>query len=526
MAALRLSQRVSPPVAIVGAVAVLAVPILADSHTGTAVVSGAVGGYFLGLLVIRIAANWSWLVYGLAAADLLIPEDNRYTLHGSGGLGFQLEPYRLIVTIMVIGWVTAMMVDPRVRARRTGFDGPLIFIWFAIIGSEAFNPARVSPLESTVIKQLILMVSLTLFVYAFVSVIRTRDTIERLLAVIVSCGLVVALATILERTTQYNVFNHLHKFLPMFQFDSTAELLSLLRNGHFRAIASAGHPIELANDMAMITPLAVYLAIRKNSAWWAAVPLLLLGNLCTGSRTGIIGLIAVLAVFIRLRPRQTLRCWPALIPMLAVLQLAMPTAISGTIQAFFPKGGLIAQQNETFAAHGQVQDASRLSRVGPQLHDVFEKHNELFGEGFGTRIVGRVSAGAVIPQTSTGQILDDQWLGNLLEVGIFGVFGWIWLFTRVVRRLGSRAGRERGSPDGWLPVALAASITCYALSMYFYDASGFLQATVLLYILLGCAGSLLWLPVSPRQSSTPTSPETPQGRRSPRPHRLAVPGVA
>ena len=209
---------------------------------------------FSGLAVIRIAAHWSWLVYGLAAADLLIPEDNRYVLHGSGGLGFQLQPYRLIVTIVVIGWIAALMVDPRVRARKTGFDGPLILIWCAIIGSEAFNPGRASPLESTVLKQLILMVSLTLFVYAFVSVIRTRATIERLLAVLVSCGLVVAVAALVERATKYNVFNHLHKFLPMFQFDSTAELLSLLRNGHFRAIASAGHPIELANDMAMLTP--------------------------------------------------------------------------------------------------------------------------------------------------------------------------------------------------------------------------------------------------------------------------------
>jgi hypothetical protein len=525
MAALRLSERVSPPVAIVGAVAVLAVPILAGSHTGTAIVTGAVGGYFLGLLVIRIAANWAWLVYGLAAADLLIPEDNRYTLHGSSGLGFQMQPYRLIVTIIVIGWVAAMAVDPRVRARRTGFDGPLMFIWFAIIGSEAFNPGRVGPLEGTVIKQLILMASLTLFVYAFVSVIRTRETIERLLAVIVSCGVVVAVATVLERTTQYNVFNHLDKFLPMFQFDSAAQLLSLTRNGHFRAIASAGHPIELANDMAMITPLALYLAIRKNSAWWAAVPLLLIANLCTGSRTGIIGLIAVLAVFIRLRPRQTLRCWPALIPMLAVLQLAMPGAISGAVNAFFPKGGLIAQQNETFAAHGQVQDASRLSRVSPQLHSVFEKHNEIFGEGYGTRVVGRIFGQTVTPQASTGQILDDQWLGNLLEVGIFGVFGWIWLFARVIRRLGSRARRERGSPDGWLPVALAASITCYAISMYFYDAATFLQATVIFYILLGCAGSLLWLAPSTRRSVTSVGPGNRVRRQPPRPQPVAAAGV-
>jgi hypothetical protein len=61
--------------------------------------------------------------------------------------------------------------------------------------------------------------------------------------------------------------------------------------------------------------------------------------------------------------------------------------------------------------------------------------------------------------------------------------------------------------------------------MYFYDASGFLQATVLLYILLGCAGSLLWLPVSSRRSVTSEGDKSHNGHHPPRPPQVAA-GVA
>ncbi len=504
MSSLRSRGLVSRPGAIVGALGLLTVTVLAGSQIGVIVVAGAILGFFVGSLMSRVAANWTWLVYGLAAIDLLIPEDDRYTLHGSGKLGFELEPYRVVLTLMIVGWVAALMVDPRVRARKTKFEGPLLLIWFAIIGSEAFNPGRVAAVQSAVTKALILALSLTLFLYVVVSVVRKRETIDRLLQVLVASGCVVALGAVIERETKFNIFNHLHSVLPMFSFNLAAELAGLLRNGHFRALASAGHPIELANEMAMLTPLAAYLAIRGRKLWWMALPILLLANLSSGSRTGIVGLLAVVAVFLRLRPRQTFRCWPALIPVILVLAVLMPGALSGAINAFFPKGGLIAQQSATFANKGQVQDGSRLSRIGPQLTNVFAKHNEFFGEGYGTRIVGRISTGAPGVTLASGQILDDQWLGNLLETGFLGLIGWIWLFTRVVRRLGARALRERDTTDGWLPVALAAAITCYAVSMYLYDAASFMQGTILMYVLLGCASSLLWLPVTKRVGAAET----------------------
>jgi len=487
--------------AVWAALALMALCIAAGQLKFAELLAAGVAGYGLAVVVSTIVARWSWLVYGLAGVVLLIPEDDRYTLHGFSAAGFELEPWRILMSIMVVGWIAAVMVDPRVRARKTKFDGPLALIGLAIVGSEAFNAARVSSLSSVVIKHLIIVVILMSMLYVLASVIRTRDTIERVLCVLVCAGCVEGFGAMVQRTTKFNIFDHMHRILPMFTFNLGAEAGEMLRNGHFRAIASAGHPIELANVMAMLTPIAAYLAIRRGRIWLAALPFLILGNLSSGSRTGIIGLLVIVVIFVCMRPRQTLKCWPALIPTLALVQLLMPGAISGTIGAFFPKGGLIAQQSETFAAHGQIQQASRLSRLGPQIHGVFAKHNEFFGEGYGTRVVGRTSTkaeteteAAQATASDNAQVLDDQWLGNLLDTGLVGVAAWVWLFARVIRKLSARARSERDTKEGWLPVALAAAIACYAVTMFFYDAWGFMQGTIVLWLLLGCSSALLWLP--------------------------------
>ena len=499
MVAIRSRGLLTVPVVLSGVLGILTLTVLAGQTRAAEFIAVGLFVYALGLAAARVLANWSWLMYGLAGVDLLIPEDQRYVLKGVGnGVGFQLEPYRVLVLIMIVGWLTGLMIDPRVRPRRTKFDGPLLLMAFGVLGSDALNPGRVAAASSSVMKAVTLFLCLTAFLYVMVSTVRTRKTIERILKVLVVSGCIVAVGALIERHMSYNIFNHLHRLLPIFTFNLSAGGESLLRNGHFRAVASAGHPIELSTEMAMLLPIAAYLAIRGSRWWSGAIVLLLLGNFTTGSRTGIVGLLTVLVVFLAIRPRQTARFLPALIPMLAVVQAAMPGAISSTIHDFFPKGGIIAQQSQTFAAKGRVQAANRLARIGPQLNDVFDKHNQFFGQGYGTRMGGR----AVNPllASAENQTEDDQWLVNLLDTGLVGFAAWLWLFGRVIRRLARRAASERETQEGWLPVALAASIACYAVSMFFYDANGFIQATVVLYMLIGCASVYLWLePAGVRQ---------------------------
>jgi O-antigen ligase len=187
------------------------------------------------------------------------------------------------------------------------------------------------------------------------------------------------------------------------------------------------------------------------------------------SRTGIIMLLVVGAVFFWLRRAETKRFLPLLLPALVVVQIALPGTLGALQSAFFPEGGIVASEQQGSNTGG----SGRLADVGPTLSEWSQR--PLVGQGYGTRVVSGEEPNA--------RILDDQWLASLLETGILGVAGWFWLFRRSVRRL-ARAAKTDASPRGWLFTALAASILAFAVGMLTFDAFSFTQGTVLLFVLL------------------------------------------
>ena len=196
-------------------------------------------------------------------------------------------------------------------------------------------------------------------------------------------------------------------------------------------------------------------------------------------------MLVIALVFLWLRPVQTRRLWPALLPALVVVHFALPQTLGSFRAAFFPKGGLIAEQDTKAQNANQPNANGRLARVGPSLDEW--SHQPLLGEGFGSRLTDRNQA--TLPGVKLSQILDDQWLGSLLETGAVGAGALLWLFTRSIRRM-RRVAREDDDADGWLAVALAASIYAFAVGMLTFDALGFVQVTILLFILLAF-GSVL-----------------------------------
>jgi len=480
----RALRRVPPSaLAIGGTIGLVSIDIIVRRGGGKTAAEAMIA-VLLGLAVGRLVRSWTAALGGLLLVVLLIPSDGRVVL--PGGLPFQLEPYRFVVGFLVVGWIASLLVDPRVKMRKSGFEGPLLMIGLAVLGSELSNPGRVSSVSTHVIKYVWLFAFFLLAFYMVVSVVRTRVQLDRLITVMVSAGCLVGLAAAYERQKGINLFNeYLPKLLPIFHYIIPP---TIARDGHVRAQATAGHPIELSSSMSMLMPLAAYLAItRKQARWWIAMVALLLGDFASGSRTGIVGLLIVIVVFVCLRPRQTLRCWPALIPVIPVLHFAAPGALGGLQNMFFPSGGLVAQQSSTI--NGQANN--RLSRWGPEMKE-FAAHNPLVGEGFGTRVTG-------LKYGNNAIVLDDQWLGTLLETGLLGIGGWLWLFFRVIRRLGARAKLDPDSPEAWLAVALAAAVANFAVQMYFYDAFSFIQATFIVYTLIAFAAVLLELPGGARR---------------------------
>jgi hypothetical protein len=409
----------------------------------------------------RVALSWTSLVSLVIGVILFIPI-RRYVLPIN--LPFNLEPYRFVVMLIAAGWLVSLLVDPRVRTRSTGFRAPLLLFTFAALGSIVANPSLVASVGAHVIKQLSYFASFVIVVALIVSVVRTHAQLDAVVKVIVGCGSVVAFFALVQAKTGYNVFDHLTTFLPFLKVGYIPQ--SPPRGGRLRAYASAQHAIELGAMLVMLVPLAGYLVRRTaKKRWVGCIALLLMGALASLSRTSMLMLVVVVVTFLFLRPKQVRRLWPALIPLLAAVHIALPGTIGTLKDSFFPKGGLVAEQTRGGVGSGRV------ASLGPALERF--KREPVLGQGFGTRITEGVGANA--------PILDDQWLSTLVETGVVGFVAWLWVILRAIKRFGGAARRDRGDL-GWLLASITAAVAALGVAMATFDAFGFTQVTLVLFI--------------------------------------------
>lgn len=436
--------------------------------------------------------QWQNLLAAVVVVIMIVPI-KRYTLPAS--LPFHLEPYRLLILLVALAWITSLLIDPRVRLRASGLEGPIGLFALAALASVAVNAPGIEStgLTPVVMKTLTFFASFFVLFFATVSLVDGREQLNRLLRILAGAAVVVAAAALIEYRTHDNLFNHLGQVVPFLHFEDpklTAGLDTsyLDRAGNARVYASSAHPIELSAVLVMLIPITIHLnRLVTHRRWLWGGALLAAAALATLSRTGIVMMVVTGVVFLRLRPRETWRLWPALLPMLIVVYFALPHTLGSFYSAFFPQGGLVAQQSEQDATNKLTADG-RLADVGPSLSEA--ARHPILGEGFGTRVTDRASAEQYhVPRA---RILDDQWLGSLLETGIVGVLALLWLFRRTRRGLRALARSDDG-PDGWLATGLVAAVTSFAFGMLTFDALGFVQVTLVLFLLLAFSCVLLRL---------------------------------
>jgi polysaccharide biosynthesis protein PslJ len=417
------------------------------------------------------------VVVGLLLSIMLFVPIGRYSIPIN--LPFGLELYRLAVAAVLATWAGSLLVDPSVRLRRSPFRVPLIIILCATFGSIIVNIGRVMPLGSPVLKSVTFFLSFVFIHYFILSVIRSRRAIENATKFLVVGTATVSLFAIIEQRTQFNVFDHVGQVLPFLQFNGAVEAE---RFGLIRAVGSSSHPIELGVVLAMMLPLGLALGFGCGRRWWIPTGVLAVGVMAAASRTPILALTAAGLVLLWLRPSEVKRLLPLAIPLIIVVKLALPGSIATLKEAFFPQGGLVAEQSFYSQNGDPMLTGGRVRQLGPMLDEASRR--PVLGQGFATRQTG------IANPLRNAPILDDQWLGLLLELGIVGVVGWAALFFGSVRRLG-RAARTRAGPDGWLAAGLAAGIVAFGVAMFTFDAFSFIQSTFMLWILISLSGSLL-----------------------------------
>ena len=426
--------------------------------------------------------EWRSAILGLLLIILFIPI-RRYSLKIN--LPFEFEPYRIYVFLLAGLWLTFLLIDPRrMRLRASGLEAPLALLGIAVAGSIFTNFASITREDLTIeiVKKLTFWVGFMIVLYLIVSVSSIHD-VEVFVKTLVVGAAILGAFGVVEWKTGTNAFGHLNKELPILRPVVNPDI-DTFRGGLTRAYASAQHPIAFGAALALILPIAAVLAFRRQQLfWYICAGLIVMGSLAAVSRTSLVMLVVAATILGVLKPHAARMALPFVVPMLVVIQIALPGTFATIRASFFPSGGLVEQQAD------QQVGSGRVASFGPAI-DQLSGH-PLFGRGFGTRIV----EGSDPKHNSF--ILDDEWLSTTLEIGLVGLVAWLWIILRFC----TRAARASKTDDdrGWILAALAASAGAFGVSMLFYDAFSFIQAT-LLFIILLAIGCVLMRPPEDEQA--------------------------
>lgn len=411
---------------------------------------------------------------------LLLSMRQSFTVPGA----FGLSPASLLLFGSGLLWLLTRVLGQRDRANLGVLSAAVVLyvtaniVSFGSLSSTPTDPAIVATSQSDLVTELAL---LTVFFF-IITVIRTRAALEWVAKGLIVGGTVSAVFGITEYATGIDLASMLKP--PLLKDHGSVLTEALLREGFTRPQGSAGHPLELSAVLTVLVPIGlgvVYAArARGQRTWpWMVMTLVLVvGAALTLSRSAVVGL-AVAVTFMAWK-------WPVRRIIAFAVGVAVPLLL-----AYVTNSKLLNAFVQIFA--NSATDSSLQSRDTGRAY-VFEHFDDnlWFGQG---------------PATYSARgfpVLDNQYLGRLMETGVFGVATFVLLLLAAFgyavaasRRLGARRAEHSiesvagHSGDGMfeLTQGIAAAIAAIAVIAIILDISGFAQIWLLMWILAALAGS-------------------------------------
>ena len=354
-----------------------------------------------------------WLVAIFLATIFLVPIDAMSVpLH----LGAEGNPDRVLLLLTLGLWIPVLLVGskkvrPRVRFTRIHlwvlvFLG-LCFLSVAVNGNMLAIYTEVSP----TVKKLVLLVSFVMFFVLASSIIRPRE-VPKLIGFMVILGVIVAVATIIESKTRYNIFYSLwEKVAPV---KLPLEIDQLDDIGRLTVDGPTSEPLELAALLAVVFPFAVVGALEaktRGSRWRyiIASTILLAGALATARKTSVVAPAIALLVLTAYRPRQMLRALAvSIVPLFIAVHLISPGQIGSVVSELLP--GHINTVSTTTVR------TARYDAVRPDIMS-----HLWLGRGFQSY------------DPMKYRVLDNEYLGLLIGVGILGTLVYLAIFGSMLR---------------------------------------------------------------------------------------------
>jgi O-antigen ligase len=418
-----------------------------------------------------------WLFAALLAMIFLVPFD-AMRLKVSMPVSSDFDRF-LVIAIVAVWAIGTALGKPKAieRLRPSGWAVGMIAFLLVAVASIAFNVGRITNLGEweDAQKHLAVLFSLAA-VFAIVTLNLRASELRPFSVLIVILAVITATGTIYEKKTGYNVFYETSSkvFSPIATVEPSPTEVNPdpATTPRPTITGPTRHALSVTSILGMALPFAVVLAAitptwRRRLLWGIAACLIIAGALITQRKSGaVVPAMALLVLFV-LRPRQLLRLAPFGIVALAVA-LAVTPGIFSTVREL----GHTSEQDST---------AGRTSDYPAVVPDLLTR--PAIGRGYGTLDSERVD---------TYRIFDNEYLGQLFQVGALGLLAFIAMIITpliVARSVLRSDDPVRGPP------ALAAGAACVAFGVAcaLYDILTFPQAPYLFLFMAGmcvCAASV------------------------------------
>lgn len=409
---------------------------------------------------------------------LLIAIPSRLIFGPLGGAG---TPASVLGIGLGLWWAAMRLAGPPERRRVSQPVRTAMLVMVATV-LASYIAATVRPIDSVELRAadlgLLSVCSWLGVLLATTDGIRRRLDLDVLLRRLVAIGAALATLGIAQFITKQPFTNYIQ--IP--GLTSNNALVSVLaRGGLTRPAGTALHPIEFGAVLTMILPLAMHYAMiqsdRSLLARWFPVAAIATAVPISISRSAIVSTAIVLAFVLPTWTRQARRyTYTALVVLSACMYVTVPGLI-GTITGLFT---------------GISNDSSAQSRTDSYaLAWEFISRNPIFGRGFPTFL-------------PSYRILDDQYLGTLIDTGFVGLVALLGLFIIGVGTARGIRRHTQDTADRQLAQAMAASVASAGVSFALFDAFSFPMAAGLVYLVLGSIGALRRLAV---RSALPSAEE-------------------
>jgi hypothetical protein len=396
-------------------------------------------------------------------------------------LPFELEPYRLFLLALGFAWLVGLL-GGRSHLAAHGQAYSLILLTGVLFTTQIvnFDEVNAASAEPEALKSLSYFLSFVIVFVLITSTIDSLPALDKLVRMLVLGAGVVAVSALYDSRVTYNVFEHLHQWIPVLEFHPRE--VDQARGGLLRVYGSAQHPIALSVALLMMIPLAIYLAGRAStlirSRLWVGIAILCAAaGLATVSRTSVVMIIAMVVVALWLRGKAVVRFWPLLLLLPVVVHFLAPGALGGIYKAFFPEEGLVSSLEGRAGQTG----SGRFADLGPGF-DIWVQ-SPLVGTGIGEQTVPTdLPPGASSDPAAPDLIFDNQYLNTIVTTGLLGLVAVAWFVWGSVLKL-ARAARRRLDHPSDLLAACCIAIAGFGASMFLFDAFYFVQCTLFFFMI-------------------------------------------